>query len=83
MVRSEAQGLVWQSAVSLCAEKELGAKDFRLGRDQGSMLPGRFLSRQTPPYHPPVPSLPPALSLQVATSPCQVLMLFWNAEPAS
>lgn len=48
VVRPEAQGLVWQSAVSLCTEKELGGEDFRLERDQGSMLPGRFLSRQPP-----------------------------------
>lgn len=54
MVGAEAPGLVWQS-VSLCALEELGAKGFKLGRDQGTqgVLPGSFLSGQPFLYPPP------------------------------
>lgn len=67
-----------QSGVSLGTAGELGTEDFMLGKEHRSVLAGRCLSR-----HPPPPLPQAALSLQVATSPCQVLILFWDAEPAS
>lgn len=77
VVGAEGRGLVCRSAVRPCAVEESGAKDFLLGSDQRtqSVLPGRFLSRPTPP-HSRASTPPPALSLQVAGSTCQVLMLF-------
>lgn len=67
-----------QSGVSLGTAGELGTEDFMIGKEHRSVLAGRCLSR-----HPPPPLPQAALSLQVAMSPCQVLMLFWDAEPAS
>ena len=90
MVGNELKACLGCQQLALCQGEELGTEDLALGRDQGTQDCATWVS-PTPsspfsltPLGPALPPLPKAaLSLQVAISPCQVLMLFWDTEPAS